>query len=324
MRIVFHGSNAAQFRPGLEALLGAPCDIAVLPDALDAAADRAAYQAADVIVGIRLTGAEPRPARLRLYQAPAAGVDAIDRALLPPGAALCNAFGHEHAIAEYVMAALLARCVPLAAADARLREGRWDYWAGRPGALRGELGAQTLGLLGYGHIGQAIAVRARAFGMRVHVCNRSPFADDQRIDRLFGLDALAGFMGSAGAIVVSLPLLEETRGLVDAAALAAMRADAVIVNVGRGPVIEEDALFAALSERRIGGAIIDTWYRYPTALQSETTPSRHPFETLANVVMTPHMSGWTEGTIRRRRQTIADNIRRLSRGEPLINQVAWS
>lgn len=322
MRIVFHGANAAQFRPGLEALLASPHDIAVLPDALDAAADRAAYESADVIVGIRLTGAEPRPARLRLYQAPAAGVDAIDRALLPPGATLCNAFGHEHAIAEYVMAALLARCVPLAAADARLREGHWDYWAGRPGALRRELGAQTLGLLGYGHIGQAIADRARAFGLHIHVCNRSAVAGDPRVARAYGLDALGAFMGSADAIVVSLPLLEETRGLVDAAALAAMRADAVLVNVGRGPVIEEDALFAALSERRIGGAIIDTWYRYPTADQPGTAPSRHPFESLANVVMTPHMSGWTEGTIRRRRQTIADNVERLQRGEPLLNPVA--
>ena len=115
MKIVFHGVNAAQFRPGLEALLEAPHDIAVVPDGLEAAADRAAYESAEVIVGIRLTGAEPRPAGLRLFQAPAAGVDAIDRTLLPPGASLCNAFGHEHAIAEYVMAALLARCAPLAA-----------------------------------------------------------------------------------------------------------------------------------------------------------------------------------------------------------------
>jgi phosphoglycerate dehydrogenase-like enzyme len=128
-------------------------------------------------------------------------------------------------------------------------------------------------------------------------------------------------MGSADTIVNTLPLTAETRGLVGATALAAMRADAVIVNVGRGPVIDEAALYEALKSGRIGGAIIDTWYCYPTAEEPEPLPGRFPFHELDNVVMTPHMSGWTHGTVRRRQGTMADNVNRLARGKGLRNVV---
>jgi phosphoglycerate dehydrogenase-like enzyme len=263
----------------------------------------------------------PRPERLRLYQAPAAGVDGIDRACLPPNVPLCNCFGHEDAIAEYVMAALLMRYVPLVSADRELRRGDWSHGAGNANALRQELGDTTIGLLGFGHIGKAIAARAKAFGMRVIVANRSPVVPSPLVDRSFALDALPAFMASADSIVVSLPLLSGTRGLVDAAALAAMRPTGVIINVGRGPVIDEVALYEALQQGRIGGAVIDTWYVYPTAANAGPLPSRQPFQSLANVVMTPHMSGWSTGLVRRRQQAVAENIRRLARGEPLVNVV---
>jgi phosphoglycerate dehydrogenase-like enzyme len=210
--------------------------------------------------------------------------------------------------------------VPLADADQSLRRGDWRYWAGTPGSVRTELGAQTVGLLGFGRIGKAIAERARAFGMGVTAANRSPVPPT--VDRAFGLDQLPAFMGSADAIVVSLPLADDTRSLVDAAALAAMRPDAVIVNVGRGPVIDERALYEALKAKRIAGAIIDTWYRYPRADDPSPLPSTQPFNTLDNVVMTPHMSGWTEGTIARRQTVIAANIDNLAASRPLANVVA--
>jgi phosphoglycerate dehydrogenase-like enzyme len=328
MKIVFHGGNAANFRTGFDVILdnvGNPdeaYEIVDVSDALNRPGEREHFETADVIVGIRLGQAEPAPRKLRLYHAPAAGTDAIDLSRLPPGAILCNCFGHENAIAEYVMAALLMRHVPVADADARLRRGEWAWWAGRPGALRSELGSQRIGLLGYGHIGKAIGARAKAFGMRVCVANRSPVQVSGMVDESYGLDALAQFMNAVDVIVVSLPLTEETKGMVDAAALAAMRKDAVIVNVGRGPVIEERALFEALRDKRIGGAIIDTWYTYPAADKPETAPGNQPFENLTNLIMTPHMSGWTDGTVRRRQETIAGNIRRLAQGLPLINIVS--
>ena len=321
MKIVFHGGNAANFRQGFEALLDEPHEIIDVTDALDRPGETEHFASADVIVGIKLGNAEPVPGKLKLYHAPAAGTDAIDRSRMPAGSALCNCFGHEHAIAEYVMTALLLRHVPISDADAKLRQGEWTYWAGRPGALRTELGSQTIGLLGFGHIGKAIAARAKAFGMRVEVANRSPVPCSELVDASYGLDRLQPFMGSADAIVVSLPLSGETEGIVGAPEIAAMRSGAIILNVGRGPVINEQALFDALSQRRIE-AIIDTWYTYPTPDKPRTQPGKLAFNELTNLVMTPHMSGWTTGTVLRRQQTIAENIRRLSRGEALLNVVS--
>jgi phosphoglycerate dehydrogenase-like enzyme len=320
MNIVFHGQNAANFRVGFDALIDPSHTIYDVSEGLTAPGERERYERAEIIVGVGFGAAQPTPKALRLFQAPAAGTDAINVSLLPAGAALCNCFGHEDAIAEYVMAALLMRYVPIANADADLRAQRWTYWAGRPHALRTELGAQTIGLLGYGHIGKAIAARAKAFGMRVHAINRSPVSDPL-VDRAFALDALDAFMGSVDIVVVSLPQTPDTTGFVNAKALAAMRPDGLIVNVGRGPVIDEAALYDALAKKRIGGAIIDTWYVYPSASVVECAPSRFDFAALPNVVMTPHMSGWTSGTVSRRQRTMADNIARLVAGQPLLNVV---
>jgi phosphoglycerate dehydrogenase-like enzyme len=318
MKIVFHGQNAANFRQGFEQLIAAEHQILDLSDALDQAGERAHYESADVVVGIKLQSGMPVPLKARLFHAPAAGTDAVNTALLPVQCTLANCFGHENAIAEYVIAALLMRHVPLARADQDLRQQRWTYWAGRPTALRTELGSQTIGLLGFGHIAQTVAQRAKAMGMRVHVANRSPIQHPS-VDQSWTLDTLHNFMGSVDAVVVSLPLTDNTKGLVDAQAIAAMRPDAVLMNVGRGAVIDEKALYDALASRQIGGAVIDTWYQYPTPTQTECAPSQYDFAALDNVLMTPHMSGWTSGTVRRRQETLADNIARLSRGEALIN-----
>ena len=216
------------------------------------------------------------------------------------------------------MASILQHAIPIHAADHDLREGKWTYWGGSLSRVHGDVYGKTVGLLGYGHIGQAVAVRAHAFGMKLTVANRSK-VNDPIVDRAFGLDDLTAFWGSADYFVVSLPLLDATRGLVDAAAFAAMPAHSVLVNVGRGAVIDETALYNALHTRQIAGAVIDTWYNYPDPTLSPTLPGSLPFQDLTNLVMTPHMSGWTMGTIERRAATMADNIRRLRAGQPLIN-----
>lgn len=321
MKIVFHGSNASMFRAGIEDQLESDHDIRTVSDALDAPGEADVFAGADVIVGIRLSAEQPVPEALRLYQAPAAGIDAIDLTALPSDTPVCNSFGHENAIAEYVMSALLARHVPLADADARLRAGDWHYGAGGKAGLRTELGSQSIGIVGMGHIGRTLAARAAAFGMQVHGANRSPIIETSALTKTYALDSLHEMLGAVDIVVNTLPLTDETRGMIGAAELAAMKPDAVIVNVGRGPVIDEDALYEALSRRAIGGAVIDTWYVYPSAENPGPTPSTRPFQDLDNVVMTPHMSGWTKGMADRRRATIAENINRLERGDPLVNRV---
>lgn len=321
MRIVFHGRNAAAFSDGFAALLDEPANITLVSDELDGPGEQEWFRAAEVLIGTRFDATFPRPLGLRLFHLPATGTDGVVFGALPPGTIVCNCFGHETAIAEYVMAALLGRTVPLADADRRLRRGNWAFWAGAPERTHAELSGSTLGLLGFGHIGQAIAVRAAAFGMRIHVANRSMVPESAAVARYFPLSALAEFWGSADTFVVTVPLTPGTQGLVNEAAFRAMRPGAVLINVARGPVVDEQALFDALREQRIGGAVIDTWYRYPAPGTLAAAPSDLPFHTLPNVVMTPHMSGWTTGTIRRRQAAMAANIGRLSRGEPLADRV---
>lgn len=321
MQIVFHGANAASFTEGFASLVGPDHTVTILPDALTSPADQAAYAAANVIVGVGFNAALPRPEGLKLFHVPGAGYDAVDLAALPPAAIVCNCFGHEQAIAEYVMSALLTRHVPLQHADQQLRQGHWTYWAGAANRTHDEMSGKTIGLLGYGHIGKAIARRAKAFEMQVHVANRSPVKPDTQVDRSFTLDQLDGFYPEIDYLVTSLPLTDDTKGLVGKAAFARMKPQAVVINVGRGPIIDEQALFDALTDQTIAGAVIDTWYQYPTASDAPTQPSSLPFHTLDPLIMTPHMSGWTHGTIRRRQQTIARNVLNLAQGKPCTNVV---
>ncbi|WOI56090.1 NAD(P)-dependent oxidoreductase [Palleronia sp. LCG004] len=314
MKIVFYGANASTFEPGLSEQLHMPHEITVISDAAEGPGEADALAAADVVVGVQYQGTGIRNARL--FQLPAAGYDKVDMDALPAGCAVCNAFGHENAIAEYVMTALLSRHVPLADADARLRRGDWHYWAGGPNGLRTEMGQQSIGIIGHGHIGKAVKDRALAFGMKVHVANRSPI-EDARVTT-HGLDALDEMAGEVDVLLNTLPLTDSTTGMISVAELAALRDGAVVMNVGRGPVIDEDALFAALEDGRLN-AILDTWYVYPSQDDPNPQPSKHPFHDLPNVTITPHMSGWTTGTIARRTATVAENVNRLDRGDDLIN-----
>src|SRR3954447_17040477 len=209
MLIVFHGENAGSFSQDFSDLLDIEADVIVLPDVLSGEADRRTYAAADVIVGTKYDGTLPRPDGLSLFHVPGAGYDAVDLAALPASAVVCNCFGHEQAIAEYVMAALLARHVPLADADKRLRQGDWAYWSANADNVHDEIAGKPIGLLGFGHIGKAVAVRAKAFEMIVHVANRSPVPASPLVDRAYGFDALPEFWGSADFFVVSLPLAPE-------------------------------------------------------------------------------------------------------------------
>src|SRR5262245_54840265 len=178
MKIAFAGSFAVRLIEPVRAHLSMPCDVvadddetAILPKLGDA----------DVLVsmGFSRAMAEAGP-RLRLVQVPGAGLDRIDRAALPRGARLANAYGHEAGIAEYIMGAMMALTRPFDRLDASLRKGRWDsQWAiGVPMPPPWpELAGKTLGILGFGHIGEALARRASAFDMKVCAIRRQAQAD---------------------------------------------------------------------------------------------------------------------------------------------------
>ncbi len=320
MKIAFHGAGTGVFADGFDDVVVVPVAARVLDLALEDTGERIWFEQADVIVGATFDGTMPTP-MARLYQVVGAGYDRVDVGRLPAGCWVCNCYGHELPIAEYVTAALLNRHIPFAAADAALRRGDWSWGLGRASSLRSEWSGSRLGIVGYGHIGREVARKAAAFDVEIHVANRSAVDDPERVARWWPLGDLAAMCAGLDALVVTLPASPGTDGLVGRSCLDALPAHALLVNVGRGTVVDEDALYAALAERRIGGAVIDTWYVYPKPDAPHPTPGRRPFHELDNVVMTPHFSGWTRGLVVRRQRMMAENVRRLTAGEPLLNVV---
>lgn len=274
---------------------------------------------ADAIVSMEWRQCPPVP-KLKLILLPGAGTDAIDFSQVPPGVSVCNVFGHDISIAEYAMATMLEMSIGVRRMDAALRRDNW-YGSYLCGPRHGELYGKTLGVVGYGRIGRETARRAKAFGMRVIACNRTAKAPDEFAERITAMNGFADLVADSDFVLVALPLDETTRGLVNAAAFARMKPSAVVINVARGAIIDEEALYVACRDRAIGGAVIDTWYQYPPQGKDHANPSRFPFRELDNVIMTPHASGWSDNLKARRCEGIADNLNRLARGEPLVRVV---
>ncbi|WP_234314979.1 2-hydroxyacid dehydrogenase [Streptomyces sp. NRRL F-5135] len=295
------------------------------PDPGDPAAVEAALADADVLVSGRCTPAMAAAApRLRLAHASGAGTDGIDIDALAPGVQVANTFHHEDSIAEYAVAAAIMLRRGFPRQHAALREGRWDSPSYDPGAPWVDtLATATVGFVGFGHIGARCWQRFRAFGARGMAVTRRGEVDAAAhgLARSETMDGLEQLLETSDVVVVSAPLTPGTTGLIGAAELARLGPSDVLIHVGRGPVVDESALYRALRDRTLGAAAIDVWYRYPAGGHT-AAPATHPFETLDNVLMTPHTSGVTRQTFEHRVRDIAANIGRLAAGEQLHNVVA--
>lgn len=321
MKIAFAGSFAVRIADHLSGRLPRGCEIvtadetgilSVLPDA-------------EVLVSMGFTHAMADAApRLKLVQVPGAGLDRIDRRALRPGVHLANAYGHEAGIAEYVIGTMLALTRSFHRLDQKLKVGEWEsQWAvGAPApALWPELAGKTLGILGFGHIGEALARRAAAFDMKVCAVRRQAQATvPRRVEFVDGPERLDELLGRSDFVAITLSLSPETRGLLDARRIGLMKSTAYLINVARAEIVDEQALYGALAGGSLAGAALDVWWRYPT-VPGNMMPSNAPFHTLGNVIMTPHVSGWTEGMLEARSNVIAENIARVARGEPPLNAV---
>jgi phosphoglycerate dehydrogenase-like enzyme len=278
---------------------------------------------ADVYVGSRFTAEMARVAeRLRLIHVAGAGTEKVEFDALVPGVLVANTFHHERSIAEYVVAAAVMLRRDFLTQDRELRRGVWAtsvHDSSIPQA--GTLGEARVGFVGFGHIGRYAWKLFRAFGCRgsavtgsgrVPECGLEWTGDTTELDRL---------LADCDVAVVSAPLNEHTEGMIGMEQLRAFGAEGVLINVGRGPLVQEQALYDALAAGVIRAAAIDVWYRYPVG-DGVSAPSELPFAELPNVLMTPHSSGVTRDTFIGRVDDIAANIARLERGEPLQNVVS--
>lgn len=206
-------------------------------------------------------------------------------------------------VAEHVIWSAMALLRRYPQVDRDLRSAGWA--AGRAHSDHGrEISGRVLGVLGMGAIGRALAAMAQGgFGMKVICHTRSgtglpPGIAHVSLERLFA---------DSDILALCAPLTDQTRGLVDAAALARMRAGAILVNVARGPVVVEKALIAALASGHLGGAAIDVFDTQPL-------PTDHPFLSLPNVILTPHMAGITEESMLRMGMGVVEEARRIAAG----------
>jgi len=258
----------------------------------------------------------------RLLQLDMTGYDLLDVASLPGRLTLCNVLNMGTAIPEYVLAAMLSWNVRLPELDAEYRRCTWHTGPSScemPPPHRQAQG-QTVGILGYGTIGQGVAQRAAALGMRaIAVTDPAPGGKPPAPLAWIGNDTmLPQLMRESDFVVVSLPLLPSTRGLIGATLLAEMKPQAVLINVARAAIVDEDALYDALVNRRIGGAILDVWWQeqIPGAW-----PSKYNFSAVPKVWMTPHSSFNTAEAREEGFTQIAANFDALARGQPLHNVV---
>lgn len=248
--------------------------------------------------------------KVRWVHTPSAGVEhLLTPAVFERDLTLTNSAGvHAIPIAEFVLALMLSWAKRLPEYRAAQAEARWAK-----GLELRELYEATLLILGLGGIGSAIAERAAAFGMRVWGSRRRQ-RPSPHVERVVTGDAWRALLPEADYVVVAAPLTAETRGMVDAAAIAAMKPTAYLINIARGPLVDEAALAAALREGRIGGAALDTF-------EQEPLPPESPLWGLPNVTITPHA---TANSPRMRERQIAlflDNLQRFRNGQPLRNVV---
>ena len=278
----------------------------------------------DVYVGSRFTREMAGAAeKLRLIHVAGAGTDRVDFTALPDGVLVANTFHHERSIAEYVLATAIMLRRDFLAQDRALRRGVWATSVyDRDIAQLPTLRDASIGFVGFGHIGQRAWELFRTLGATGAAVTGSGRVDAAAhglswVGDTSRLDAL---LSASDVVVVSAPLTSATEGMIGADQLRALGPDGILVNVGRGPLVDERALYTALHDGVIRAAAIDVWYRYPGP-DGRSVPSELPFAELANLVMTPHSSGVTTDTFAGRADDVAANIGRLARGETLINLV---
>jgi len=262
--------------------------------------------------------------KLKLIQIPFAGVDKLDFSLYKnyPDIFICNIHANKNAVAEHAFALILALAKNIVINDRDLRLGRWHGFPTQEPTV--QLQGKSLGIVGLGSIGWEIAKIGHTLGMKVFALKRVIEEKDLKkkniLEFLGEKKDLEKVIKESNFIVVAVPLTQETKGLIGKKELKLMKGK-YLINISRGVVIDEEALFKSLKEGNLTGAAIDTWYQYPSSKQREVLPSKYDFNKLDNVVMSPHTAGYTDRALEKNIKSVFDNIVKIYYGEEPENQI---
>lgn len=236
-----------------------------------------------------------------------------------PEIVIHNLHHNAPATAELAVALLLAAAKSIVPVDARFRSHDWSDRGRHEQAL--QLAGRDALVVGYGAIGRRVARMCEAIGMSVRAVARSSHPDPGH--RLHTPDELADLLPGADALILCVPATSHTEGLIGNGEIALLPVDAIVVNIARGPVINEAALYEALKARRVFAAGLDVWWSYPKNREEwqDTPPSEFPFHELDNVVMSPHRGGHVKSTETLRMAALAELLNAAARGEEIPNKV---
>ena len=273
---------------------------------------------AEVLIGLRLSREVPAGALqsapgLRFIQMLSAGLDSLDFDAIAPDIMVAGNVGaYAHPIAEHVMAMVLSLAKRLPQENAALARGEWNRGEGDRAAPNATLDGAVCAILGYGGIGRAVAGLMRAFGPRIHAINSSGRTGDP-VEFCGTLDDLDLVLAAADVLVIGIPLTAGTRGLIGARELGLMKPGAILVNVARGPIVDEQALYEHLRANPRFSAGIDAWWDEPRGGAPFRTS--YPFFELPNLLGSPHNSGDVPGIMHHAARQAAGNVRRYLLGD---------
>ena len=278
---------------------------------------------AEVLASVRAPGEYIRNApNLRMIQTFGAGIDKVDLdAVRTRGdIILCNNHVNSAEVAESAIALLLTAAKNIIPSDRELRAGNWIHrWGGPVPNL--EIRGKNALIIGLGHIGADIAKRLKSFEVTITAATRSGTSKNtDNVDEVVRITEIQPYVEKADFVILSLPLTDESRNLVDEEFLSWMKPTSILVNISRGEIVVEAALYEALKEKHIHGAGIDVWWRYPTKWRGTVVPPADlPFHELDNIVISPHRAAYSENVRHELYQFAAENILRFVRGETPLN-----
>jgi phosphoglycerate dehydrogenase-like enzyme len=272
----------------------------------------------DVFIGLSLRPEQFAAAkRLRWIHSPAAAVHQLMYPeLIKSSVALTNSTGvHGPVVAEHAITLLLALAKRLPQAMQYQAKHEWSQnqlWQGSPRPR--EVADSTVLVIGMGSIGREFAVRAKALGMRILAIRENPAKGLDGADAVYGSAQIDEVLPHADYVLLCTPVTPATTGIMNAARMSKMKPDAYLINVARGPLIDEAALLDTLQHRRIAGAALDVFNQEPL-------PADSPFWSLDNILVTPHTAAVTDRLWERHYRLIVDNMKRFLAGERLLNEV---